>query len=129
MAARERPFRPACVPGGDFDAVGRQERMQARDSQSVPPQLPAGDWGTGPAPAVTVELENTRVVNYAMQQNDVPVVTRLRIANAGDASLRDLHVRITTDPGFSAPWELHLAELRPGKPDLGVVDRHSRTPF
>jgi very-short-patch-repair endonuclease len=97
--------------------------MQARDSQSVPPQLPAGDWGTGPAPAVTVELETTRVVNYAMQQNDVPVVTRLRIANAGDASLRDLHVRITTDPGFSAPWELHLAELRPGEArDLGVVD-------
>lgn len=50
--------------------------------------------------AISVDLDYVRTVNYAMQQNDVPVVKALRIRNGTDAALRGLNIRITTEPAF-----------------------------
>ena len=73
--------------------------------------------------AVSVNLDYDRTVNYAMQQNDVPVVKALRILNETDAALRDLIVRITTEPAFAAPWESRVTAINPGETfSSGVID-------
>lgn len=73
--------------------------------------------------AILVDLDYDRTVNYAMQQNDVPVVKALRIRNGTDSVLRDLIVRITTEPAFAASWESRVTAISPGETfNLGVVD-------
>ncbi len=73
--------------------------------------------------AVTVNLDYDRTVNYAMQQNDVPVVKALRILNGTELVLRDLIVRITTEPAFAASWEGRVTSINPGETfNLGVID-------
>lgn len=72
---------------------------------------------------VSVDLDYDRTVNYAMQQNDVPVVKALRILNETDGALRDLLVRITTEPAFAASWETRVTAINPGETfNLGFVD-------
>lgn len=57
--------------------------------------------------AVTIELD--RRINFAMQQNDVPVVKALRIENRTSAPIRDLHVRIWSEPEFAQAWSTQIA--------------------
>jgi len=72
---------------------------------------------------ISIELDYDRTVNYAMQQNDVPVVKGLRIVNGSENVLRNLLVRITTEPAFAASWETRVAALNPGETfNLVVVD-------
>lgn len=72
---------------------------------------------------ISVELDYDRTVNYAMQQNDVPVVKGLRILNGTDTVQRDLIVRIATEPAFAASWEARVTAINPGETfNLGVVD-------
>lgn len=72
---------------------------------------------------ISIELDYDRTVNYAMQQNDVPVVKALRISNGSEAVLRDLIIRITSEPSFAAPWESRVSVINPGETfSMGVVD-------
>ena len=72
---------------------------------------------------VLIEVEHDRTVNYAMQQNDVPVIKALRIRNESDDATRDLLVRITTEPAFAASWEGRVTAIKPGETfSLGVID-------
>ncbi|WP_136524125.1 DUF3320 domain-containing protein [Geomonas ferrireducens] len=72
---------------------------------------------------IFVDLDYDRTVNYAMQQNDVPVVKSLRIRNESKDALRDLNVRISTEPPFAALWEGRITAINPGETfNLGVVD-------
>ncbi|MEO8216223.1 MAG: DUF3320 domain-containing protein [Acidobacteriota bacterium] len=58
---------------------------------------------------LTVELDPR--INFAMQQNDVPVVKSLQITNPEDVPLHDLTVNITGDPEFIAPWTSGIAAI------------------
>jgi very-short-patch-repair endonuclease len=79
--------------------------------------MPASD-----AP-VAIELTAVGAVNYAMQQNDVAVISQLRIANRSDDALQDLRVRIRSEPEFSEAWERHITTIAPQSAcDLGVLD-------
>jgi uncharacterized membrane protein len=51
-----------------------------------------------------VRIDLDRRINFAMQQNDIPVVKMLHVENRGDAPLRDLQVRISTEPAFALGW-------------------------
>ncbi|MHC5079231.1 MAG: DUF4011 domain-containing protein, partial [Planctomycetota bacterium] len=53
-------------------------------------------------------------INFAMQQNDVPVVQALHIWNRTQKPLRDLTVRIRPEPEFGKVWETNIAEIREG---------------
>lgn len=48
-------------------------------------------------------------INYAMQQNDVPIVKVLHVENRGDEPLRDVGIRITADPEFAAEWTTRIS--------------------
>ena len=74
---------------------------------------------------MSIELESDTAINYAMQQNDVPVVKLLRINNLTDEPLSGLTVCITTQPEFTAPEEIALSSLAPGASiNLGTIDLH-----
>lgn len=72
---------------------------------------------------ITCEFEHDLTVNYAVQQNHVPVVKRLRLTNTGTADLGQLTVTITTEPGFAATWETTVDSLSARQTiDVGAVD-------
>jgi very-short-patch-repair endonuclease len=60
---------------------------------------------------VDLRVELDRRINFAMQQNDVPVVKVLRIENRTDTLLRDLEVRIATEPSFAQGWRQRLTAV------------------
>lgn len=60
---------------------------------------------------VNIDLEYDECVNYAIQQNSVPVVKRITLTNPTPLSHVDLLVRITSDPEFCIPWESRIASL------------------
>ncbi|MCP3904635.1 MAG: hypothetical protein GY715_13495 [Planctomycetes bacterium] len=71
--------------------------------------------------AVSIALD--RRINFAMQQNDVPVVQAIRVVNDGAEPLRDLRVRVTAEPGFADAWETRIDFLAAGSTyNLDSVD-------
>lgn len=80
------------------------------------------DVASMPTPVV-IDMESDRTVNYAMQQNDVPVVKMLRITNNSDQALQDLLVRVTAEPAFAVTTEIRITAIEPGATyNLGFVD-------
>lgn len=74
-------------------------------------------------PIVSLAVEHDCTVNYAMQQNDVPVMKALRISNNGESPLNDIKVLITTEPEFAPAWESRIGSIKAGETyNLGVVD-------
>lgn len=63
---------------------------------------------------IALELIHDPTVNYALQQNDVPIVKQLRITNSGKECLKNLLVHINVEPGFALPWEGRVTCLEPG---------------
>jgi very-short-patch-repair endonuclease len=76
-----------------------------------------------PAPVVAVEIQVDPTVNYAVQQNDVTVVKRLKVLNAGPADLEQVTVSIATEPAFAHGWACTIERIPAGETcDLGAVD-------
>jgi very-short-patch-repair endonuclease len=63
--------------------------------------------------ALAYEMDYDHVVNYAAQQNAVPVVKEVRLENRTDEPLEDIRVQFTTDPEFANPYEEHVARIQP----------------
>jgi very-short-patch-repair endonuclease len=72
---------------------------------------------------VEIRLDHDPHVNYALQQNAVPVVKELRLTNAGEDDLEDLEVEIRVEPELADPLELAVARIEAGATHvLGDVD-------
>ena len=54
-------------------------------------------------------LEYDKTVNYAMQQNDVPVIKNLKLINNSEKAFKNIKVKITANPEFSAQWETRIS--------------------
>lgn len=65
-------------------------------------------------PSVSVSIMSDPTVNYAIQQNDVRIVKRIRVTNTGMNDLKDLRVVITTEPSFAHSWEGTINQLAAG---------------
>lgn len=66
--------------------------------------------GGGSLPAgVGIRLDLNTRINYAMQQNDIPVIHAVHINNGSEESLRDLKLRIISEPYFAELWEQGIA--------------------
>jgi len=61
-----------------------------------------------------IDLEHDRRVNYAMQQNDVPVVKRLRIRNPSAQAVEDVRLRIWIEGGLSRIEEIRIVRIPAG---------------
>ncbi|QDG52113.1 DUF3320 domain-containing protein [Persicimonas caeni] len=62
---------------------------------------------------VEVTVEYGGVVNYALQQNRMPVVSALSLEHKGGDALRDVRVELATRVDGSEPWTAQLAKLEP----------------
>ena len=51
-----------------------------------------------------VDLIYSPIVNFAMQQNHVPVIRKLTIKNIADADLLNLSIEIIPEPDFAINW-------------------------
>lgn len=68
-----------------------------------------------PNEVLRLRVEFDARVNYAMQQNDVPLIRRLSIENIGALPLRDLRIEIGAEPAFLRPWQHRLDLLAAGE--------------
>lgn len=71
---------------------------------TVPTEFPASPLAP-PAPSLIVTFD--RAINYAFQQNAIPVVKELQFQN-NDVARKDLLIPLTTEPAFAAPVEIRL---------------------
>ncbi len=72
---------------------------------------------------VALRLVSLSTLNYAVQQNDVPVVRQLLLHNQSDEDLLGVRVTVAGEPALAQPWERRLAVVPVGTThDLGVVD-------
>ena len=72
----------------------------------------------------TLHIDGTysKVVNFAMQQNYVPVIRKLTLKNPGEMALEDLTVSVEVTPAFAAAWQEKIAQIPAGETvDLGAV--------
>jgi hypothetical protein len=60
-----------------------------------------------------VDLIISPAVNFAMQQNHVPVVKRLILTNNGAEIIENITVEIRIEPDFSIPWISKIERLDP----------------
>ncbi len=60
--------------------------------------------------APSLVLAHDPAINYAFQQNAIPVVKELRFQNDGVAR-KDLVIRVSTEPAFAAPAEIRLQSV------------------
>ncbi|MCB1129745.1 MAG: hypothetical protein KDN05_01355 [Verrucomicrobiae bacterium] len=63
-------------------------------------------------PQPHLSLTYDRSINYAFQQNAIPVVKELRLQNNGVAR-KDLMLRVTTEPAFAPTAEIRLQSIDP----------------
>ena len=72
-----------------------------------------------------IEIEGlySDVVNFAMQQNYVPIIKKLVVKNLTEEELRDIDVVITTEPDFTYEWSTRIETIPALQSiELGVVD-------
>lgn len=61
-----------------------------------------------------VEVSYTPVVNFAMQQNHVPVIREISIKNTLKENLKEVCVHISTQPEFATLYQLHIDSIPSG---------------
>jgi hypothetical protein len=55
-----------------------------------------------------VDFVYTPVINFAMQQNHIPVVRKFLIKNTTYEDLKNITVEITSEPGFTIAWNYNI---------------------
>lgn len=77
-----------------------------------------------------VDLIYSPIVNFAMQQNHVPIVRKLTIKNTGDKDLTNILIEITADPEFAVAWNKRIDILPMNElVDIGAIDIKSITKY
>lgn len=66
-------------------------------------------------PGAVLECELASVLNFAMEQNGVPLVRELVVRNGTSEPLRGAVIEIEAGPGLSEPLRLPVPELAPGE--------------
>ncbi len=60
-----------------------------------------------------LDISALSVVNYALQQNRVPVIRCIRIFNDSDGALENVELKITASPALCLPYSKHLSYIAP----------------
>lgn len=72
---------------------------------------------------VDVEVFYSGVVNFAMQQNYVPIIKKLTLKNITKEEMRDVELVIRTEPQFSYDWSIRIDSIPPLQSIvLGTID-------
>ncbi len=60
---------------------------------------------------LTIHAEVMSAVNFAMQQNSVPLIRNISLRNETDEVLRDLEIKISFDPAFAAEFSCRIDSI------------------
>ena len=60
------------------------------------------------------QVVHVPVVNFAMQQNHVPIIREIVLKNTGKEDLKELRVQISFEPDFAESCQLHIESIAPG---------------
>jgi very-short-patch-repair endonuclease len=72
---------------------------------------------------IRVEVQSAPTLNFAMEQSGVPIVSGLRIENAGGESIEGADLTITIRPNLAEEASFRIPKIRAGETvDLGVLD-------
>ncbi|MBW1737466.1 MAG: DUF3320 domain-containing protein [Deltaproteobacteria bacterium] len=75
------------------------------------------------SPRIEFDIEISQTVNFAMQQNDVPVVHALRIDNHSDSAMENIVLSLRGEPEFFIQWRRPIALIKPNDSvRIDVVD-------
>lgn len=72
-------------------------------------------------PKVRFDVSVTEVINYSLQQNKKPILQRLAIVNDEEEAIRDLTLRMSSNPSFCLPL-VHHVDLIPPKSTLRLQE-------
>lgn len=61
--------------------------------------------------AVRLNVQLDPYINFALQQNDVPVVKEIRLENVSSTPIKDLQLEVRAEPAFIATWKQHIEVL------------------
>lgn len=61
-----------------------------------------------------VQIIHIPLVNFAMQQNHVPIIREISLINTGENILKEVCVQISFEPDFAASCELHIESISSG---------------
>lgn len=102
------------------DLPHEERRKKAADTSK---NLPLSEAETAYLTAEQLHMDASilPVVNFALQQNHVPVVQSITINNPSDHPLENVELRITANPALCLPYSKHL-EVIPAKNDYVVRD-------
>ncbi len=64
---------------------------------------------------VAFRVQLTEAINYAMQQNYTPVVRSIILTNNTNETIRDITVKISSEPEFIKPFQTDIEQLAPGE--------------
>lgn len=59
----------------------------------------------------SIDFVYTPVINFAMQQNQIPVVRKFLIKNTTGEDLKNITVEITSEPDFAIAWNYNIDHL------------------
>lgn len=65
---------------------------------------------------ISFSIQMTGAINYAMQQNYIPVVRSIILTNNTEEIIRDITVKISSEPEFIKPFRTDISQLIPGEP-------------
>ncbi len=70
------------------------------------------------------------IINFALQQNHVPVVRNLGIKNISRADISNVGIEITCNPEFAIPWAKRIDVLPMDElVEIGAIDIKSLTKY
>lgn len=79
---------------------------------------------------IRCEWSYSETVNYAMQQNHVPVVKGIVLTNKSEEEIRGITVKLTSEPQFAYEWKKTYDVLPAGQSiDLGTIDLQMSSSF
>jgi len=64
---------------------------------------------------LSVEFIYSRVINYSLQQNHIPILRRLFITNTSDTAIENIKILLNFDPEFSFPISTLIGSLQAGE--------------
>ena len=63
---------------------------------------------------VTAEIQMMKAINFAMQQNYIPVIRSIKINNSGDCDAENLKLTVSFEPEFARCFEAEIAAITAG---------------
>ena len=83
--------------------------MEQKETTS--PSTPSPDI----TPGITIRGNFVRSINFAMQQNYVPIIRNLTVQNETGNPLTDLDLKVRFQPDFAREYTCHLEEIPTGQ--------------